>query len=75
MRACVTRYPDPKDYKAYLAQHGGLSNASTSMVHSSFHFKVHGDHLHGALDRMAQFFTAPLLERDAILAGEEGSSW
>lgn len=25
-----TKYPDEKEYKAYLAQHGGTSNASTS---------------------------------------------
>lgn len=26
----TARYPDPKDYKAFLSQHGGSSNASTS---------------------------------------------
>ncbi len=35
--------------------------APTGMVHTQYHFKVHHQQLAGALDRLAQFFTEPLL--------------
>ncbi|EFJ44956.1 hypothetical protein VOLCADRAFT_94765 [Volvox carteri f. nagariensis] len=65
------RYPDDKDYKYYLSQHGGTSNASTGMVHTCYHFTVASAHLRGALDRMARFFIDPLLRRDSILREAE----
>ncbi|GLC59471.1 hypothetical protein PLESTB_001491000 [Pleodorina starrii] len=65
------RYPDDKDYKYYLSQHGGTSNASTGMVHTSYHFTVASPHLAGALDRLARFFIDPLLHRDSILKEAE----
>lgn len=130
------KYPDEKDYKLYLSQHGGSSNASTSktspphhtpdfpptytlawaggrsggsllplvlcitkrrlrvlparlttswvgldgpliridrrlllptgMTHTQYHCKVHHAALPGALDRLGQFFSAPLLAPDAV---------
>ncbi|GFR39769.1 hypothetical protein Agub_g254, partial [Astrephomene gubernaculifera] len=61
------RYPDEKDYKYFLSQHGGSSNASTGMVHTSYHFTVAAPHVPGALDRLARFFIDPLLSRESIL--------
>ncbi|GAX81935.1 hypothetical protein CEUSTIGMA_g9363.t1 [Chlamydomonas eustigma] len=63
-----SKYPEPQEYKTFLTKHGGSSNASTSMVHTSFHFKVHHTQLQGALDRAAQFFICPLLLEDSIKA-------
>eukprot|EP00899_Mesostigma_viride_P015858 jgi/Mesvir1/24273/Mv10973-RA.1 len=60
------KYPDETAYKAFLAQHSGSSNASTSMEHTCYHFKVHADQLQGALDRLAQFFIRPLLPPGAM---------
>lgn len=37
------------------------------MVHTQYHFKVHSSALNGALDRLAQFFIAPLLESESML--------
>ncbi|KAF6262496.1 Metalloenzyme, LuxS/M16 peptidase-like protein [Scenedesmus sp. NREL 46B-D3] len=48
------RFPDEREYKTFLAQHGGSSNASTSMVHTRYHFKVHAEALPGALARCAR---------------------
>ncbi|GIL80830.1 hypothetical protein Vretifemale_9906, partial [Volvox reticuliferus] len=66
-----SRYPDDKDYKYFLSQHGGTSNASTGMVHTSYHFTVSAPHLRGAMDRLARFFIDPLLHRDSILKEAE----
>lgn len=38
------------------------------MVHTQYHFKVHHQQLAGALDRLAQFFTEPLLLQVGTLA-------
>lgn len=54
------RYPDEKEYKSFLAQHGGRSNASTSAEHTSYYFSVNADHLDAALDRFSAFFICPL---------------
>ena len=54
------KYPEEAEYKRYLAEYGGRSNASTSTEGTTFQFDVVADHLEGALDRFSQFFTAPL---------------
>lgn len=54
-------FPSENDYKAYLAQHGGRSNASTSLYATTFYFEVIGDKAaQGALDRFVSFFVEPL---------------
>jgi insulysin len=45
-------------------QHRRLRAAG--MVHTQYHFKVHHTAFEGALDRLAQFFTAPLVAADAV---------
>ncbi|KII85853.1 hypothetical protein PLICRDRAFT_165360 [Plicaturopsis crispa FD-325 SS-3] len=54
------KFPDESEYKRYLSQHSGSSNASTAMYITQYHFDVHPSGLAGALARHAQFFTAPL---------------
>ncbi|GBF97149.1 insulin-degrading-like metalloprotease [Raphidocelis subcapitata] len=63
------RFPDEREYKQFLAQHGGGSNASTNMVHTQYHLKVAAAHLPGALARMGAMLSAPLLEAEP--AGRE----
>ncbi|KAG0054714.1 Insulinase (Peptidase M16) [Gryganskiella cystojenkinii] len=53
------KYPQENGYKEYLAQHAGVSNASTFLDNTNFRFEVGHEHLEGALDRLAQFFIAP----------------
>ncbi|KAI8465691.1 MAG: hypothetical protein J3K34DRAFT_395999 [Monoraphidium minutum] len=62
-------FPDEREYKQYLAQHGGGSNASTNMVHTQFHLRVAAPHLPGALARLGAALAAPLLDAEA--AGRE----
>ncbi|WIA09303.1 hypothetical protein OEZ85_008710 [Tetradesmus obliquus] len=59
------QFPDEKEYKAFLAQHGGSSNASTSMVHTRYHFKVHAEALPGALARFGAMLSAPLIAHNS----------
>ncbi|ETW01780.1 hypothetical protein H310_06363 [Aphanomyces invadans] len=54
------KFPDETSYKKFLSAHGGRSNASTSAVDTNYYFDVGPAHLHGALDRFAQFFISPL---------------
>ncbi|KAF9155375.1 Insulinase (Peptidase M16) [Linnemannia schmuckeri] len=53
------KYPRENEYKEFLAQHAGKSNAFTSLDHTNFHFEVGHAHLEQALDRFAQFFISP----------------
>ncbi|TPX51820.1 hypothetical protein SeMB42_g00517 [Synchytrium endobioticum] len=54
------KHPEENAYSQYLSDHGGHSNAFTSVENTNYYFDVNADHLEGALDRFAQFFIAPL---------------
>lgn len=54
------KYPGENQYKSYLAQHGGRSNASTSMHLTTFKFEILADYAEAALDMFGNFFVAPL---------------
>ena len=53
-------YPLENEYKEYLSQHGGQSNASTSMHTTVYKFEVLAPYAPKALDIFAHFFTDPL---------------
>ena len=59
------KYPNEDDYQAFLAKHGGMSNAFTADNHTCYFFSVSPDHLEGALDRFGQFFISPLFTQSA----------
>lgn len=61
----TTKFPDENDYNVYLSSHGGSSNAFTDMESTNYYFDVSADHLEGAVDRFAQFFIAPLFNKDS----------
>ena len=60
------KYPDPGEYGRFLAEHGGSSNATTSFAHTSYFFDVDAAYLEGALDRFAQLFLSPRLDREYV---------
>ncbi|KAJ2747233.1 metalloprotease, partial [Coemansia sp. BCRC 34301] len=62
----TTKYPDEKEYKAFLAKNGGKSNAYTAFAETNYHFSVSNDALEGAIDRFAQFFILPLFNTDCV---------
>lgn len=55
------KYPGENEYKQYLAQHGGRSNASTSMHLTTYKFEVLADHAEHAIDIFSNFFVGPLM--------------
>ncbi|XP_018347273.1 PREDICTED: insulin-degrading enzyme-like [Trachymyrmex septentrionalis] len=58
------KYPQQNDFKKFLSQNGGASNATTDLDHTIYYFDVATDKLEGALDRFAQFFLAPLFTEE-----------
>lgn len=60
------KYPDSKEYQAFIQQHGGSHNAFTSLEHTNYFFDIKADQLEGALDRFAQFFIAPLFNEKYV---------
>ena len=59
------QFPEEQEYRRYLSQHGGASNASTGSEHTNFYFDIAPESLTGALDRFSQFFLAPLFTESA----------
>ncbi|KAL3795275.1 hypothetical protein HJC23_008360 [Cyclotella cryptica] len=56
-------YPQENEYKRYLSQHGGKSNASTSMSHTTYQFDVLAEFAEKALDIFTHFFIGPLFTK------------
>lgn len=61
----TAKYPDEKEYGAFVSANGGSTNAWTGSENTNYHFVVNWPHLEGALDRFAQFFVAPLFTASA----------
>lgn len=54
------KYPSENEYSQFLSAHAGSYNAYTSAEHTNYYFDIAHEHLYGALDRFAQFFSCPL---------------
>ncbi|XP_065350637.1 insulin-degrading enzyme-like [Cloeon dipterum] len=65
LRLGTEKYPRENEYKKFLSEHGGHSNAHTCMEKTTFYFNVAPKHLTNALDIFSQFFKAPLFTEDA----------
>ncbi|OEH79326.1 putative insulysin [Cyclospora cayetanensis] len=57
------KYPDPKSYDSFLTENGGSNNAYTDEEKTVFFNKVKDNAFEEALDRFAEFFKAPLFNR------------
>ena len=55
-------FPDPGEYRAFINANGGSQNAYTAHENTNYYFEVEAGALDGALERFAQFFTAPLFD-------------
>lgn len=60
------KYPDAAEYKQFLADQGGRSNASTSAQATNYYFETAGDGFEPALDRFAWQFIGPLLPAELV---------
>ncbi len=54
------KYPDVDEYLQYINENGGARNASTTEDHTAYFFEINHPAFEGALDRLSQFFIAPL---------------
>ncbi len=59
------KYPEESEYKNFIGQHGGSSNAFTTLSSTCYMFSIDNDAFAGALDRFAQFFIAPTFNASA----------
>ena len=57
------KYPEVDDYPKYISENGGWRNAYTTSDHTNYHFDIKHDAFEGALDRLSQFFIAPLFDK------------
>ncbi|MFY8298777.1 insulinase family protein [Pseudoalteromonas sp. SS15] len=55
------KYPETNQYKEFLTENGGVSNASTWLTYTNYMFKVNNDAYDEALDRFSDFFKSPKL--------------
>lgn len=63
---CFLSPPLENMYDNFMSRHGGSDNAYTELEHTVYHFEIPQEHLVGALDMFAQFFTSPLLKEDSV---------
>ncbi|MCY3860242.1 MAG: insulinase family protein [Gammaproteobacteria bacterium] len=56
------KYPGPDGYSEFISKHGGNRNAYTASELTNYYFDIDEQQFPEALDRFAQFFTAPLLD-------------
>ncbi|MBL9200968.1 MAG: insulinase family protein [Opitutaceae bacterium] len=54
------KYPDVNAYGNFMQTNGGYNNAYTASDHTNYQFEVRHEALAEGLDRLAQFFIAPL---------------
>ncbi|MCH8158027.1 MAG: insulinase family protein, partial [Nitrospinae bacterium] len=57
------KYPDVEDFKKFLNENSGGSNAYTAKALTNYFFEVSHGAFDGALDRFSQFFKAPLFDK------------
>lgn len=57
------KYPEVGDFKKYLEENSGASNAYTGSVVTNYFFQVSHSGFEGALDRFSQFFKEPLFDQ------------
>ena len=56
------KYPNEAEYKQFLKDHGGSSNASTGMHDTCYQFDVGSDYLEEAVDRLSVFEIGTVFE-------------
>ncbi len=60
------KYPRAGEYQEFIASHGGSHNAYTGFSDTNYFFDIDRDYLEPALDRFAQFFSAPLFSAEYV---------
>ena len=60
------KYPDPDGFSDFISKYGGANNAYTSNELTNYFFDIDEQQFPEALDRFAQFFSAPLLDGEYL---------
>ena len=60
------KYPNVDSYFEFIRTHGGSANAYTSDMRTQYYFDINSDKLEQAIDRLANFFVSPTLDRAYI---------
>lgn len=59
-------YPSENDFSQYITDHGGSSNAYTSLDRTVYMFSVNNSGFEGSLDRFSHFFIDPLFKTSEV---------
>ena len=62
------KYKEDNEYIQYIIANSGQCNAQTSKKFTSYYFDIASTHFEGALDRLAQFFIAPLFTESSTIS-------
>ncbi|XP_040583700.1 nardilysin [Lepeophtheirus salmonis] len=65
------KYTDESDFSFFIANHGGTYNAFTMTESTVFYFDIQRNSFYQGLDRLAQFFTSPLLKKESMTRERE----
>ena len=60
-------YPKENYFNEFLSQHGGGSNAFTSIHKTTYHFDISADFIEHGLDVFSHFFIDPIFNEEMIL--------
>lgn len=60
------KYPNADGYQKFISENGGSHNAYTSFEHTNYYFNIDNASFAPALDRFANFFTAPLFDENYV---------
>ncbi|KAJ1910624.1 metalloprotease, partial [Coemansia sp. S17] len=60
------KYPDEDEYRTFISEHSGETNAWTEYSSTSFYFGISNDAFEEALDRFSSFFTSSLFKKDCV---------
>ncbi|CRL01367.1 CLUMA_CG014853, isoform A [Clunio marinus] len=60
------KFPKENEFDQYIKSRNGFDNAMTECEFTIFYFKVDTEHLHGALERFANFFISPLMSLESM---------
>jgi len=60
------KYPNENQFKNFISEHNGYSNASTSLTRTEYHFTISPDAILDSLEIFGDFFIRPILSDDCI---------
>lgn len=60
------KFPEEAEYRQFISDHGGYSNAFTTNDSTSYMFSINNDFFPAALDRFSSFFKEPLFNPSGV---------